>query len=249
MDEKEYFDWIDSHEDTSGYKKFARYVKTVLSSDDFQSEVVKMRKKYNIPQDGFKPQNGTYSYPPKQWEERDAKTTHKRLMKDIEHLSTKYHIPFLNGLSIFESYIFYSSKEYVTDTNGFNLCMISDLKEEYEDPFSKKIQESDNDMYPIAIRISPYASQRDILDFTKKIYKHHILPLQTRYKDKKVKIGKLRKKNEHVQKRNKFIYKNRHLPTKEISTLIRKEFGAKHIIDEGHLGKIISLERKKRKEV
>ena len=44
--------------------------------------------------------------------------------------------------------------------------------------------------------------------------------------------------------RNDLIYKNRHLPRKEIMQMVSKKFGK--ILDYGHISKIISLEKKRR---
>ena len=103
-------------------------------------------------------------------------------------------------------------------------------------------------MFPVDIRISPYASERDILDYIKKMYSFFIKPIQERYKEK-TNLGKVKNKKEIIQLRNDLIYKNRHLKLKEIMALIGEEFGNSAIIDCGYIGKIISLEKKKRKDV
>jgi hypothetical protein len=100
--------------------------------------------------------------------------------------------------------------------------------------------------YPVIIRVSPYASQREIVDFIKKSYNQYIQPIQDRYKDKELNLGKVRKKKVSIKERNDFIYENRHLPDREIMTLVYDKFGEQANIDYGCIGKIISLEDKKR---
>lgn len=134
------------------------------------------------------------------------------------------------------------------DENGYDLCLLVDLQEEAEEPFGMDIQEADNTFFPLAIRISPYATQRDILDFVKKkapMIKHE----QERYikTNKGVRIGHVKKKKERIQLRNELIYQNRNLPRKEIMRKVSDEFN--EILDYGHIGKIISLMEKKRKEL
>lgn len=98
--------------------------------------------------------------------------------------------------------------------------------------------------HPVIIRVSPYASQREIIDYIKKSYTSYIKPIQERHQDERVYLGKVRKKKQSIQKRNDFIYENRHLPRKEIMRLVTDSF--KETLDYGHIGKIVSLEKKKR---
>src|SRR3989344_8779676 len=101
-------------------------------------------------------------------------------------------------------------------------------------------------LFPIAIRISPHASLRDISEYVRK-YSRIIKEKQEKYKEKKIKIGQVKLRNRTTQERNDFIYKNQNLPIKEISALVYKKF--KQNIDHGYIGKIISLEKKSRKEL
>jgi len=97
--------------------------------------------------------------------------------------------------------------------------------------------------FPLVIRISPYASERDIVDY---ITRHYdiIKKAQSKYTNVDIRIGKVRRKDEKTSERNEFIFKNRNLPLKEIVNLVGKEFD--EVLDEGHIGKIISLENQKR---
>lgn len=101
--------------------------------------------------------------------------------------------------------------------------------------------------YPIAIRIHPDASQRVIVDFIKKNWSY-ITSLQDKYAEKNsasVKFGKT-KRDERIAERNKFIYDHRHLPAKEISSLLNEKDYPD--IDQGGILKIKSLEKKKREK-
>ena len=94
--------------------------------------------------------------------------------------------------------------------------------------------------YPIALYINPEASQRQIQDFIAKNWSF----IQAYKKDKKINI--YRKKKKQTQERNDFIYKNRHFPRKQIMMMITDKFGAENTIDYGYIGKIISIEKKRR---
>ena len=55
-------------------------------------------------------------------------------------------------------------------------------------------------------------------------------------------LGKTKKKKN--RERNDYIYENRHLPRKEIVHLVAEVYGV--VLEEGLVGKIISLEKAKR---
>lgn len=94
--------------------------------------------------------------------------------------------------------------------------------------------------FPISLSIHPDASQRDILDFIKKNW-NEIQSLQDKYVDKYKSLRNARvKTNPDIQKRNRIILKNRHLSIKEIRKLLINEG---YFLDDGHIGKIISLNR------
>lgn len=110
---------------------------------------------------------------------------------------------------------------------------------------TEKMEFIDKDTFPVMLAISPFASQRDIIEYIKKFHTNHILPIQkrSRVKFKNSPIGN-RSKDSSTRNRNDFIYKKRELPRKEIATSVAKEF--KEFLDVGHIGKIISEEKKKR---
>ena len=97
--------------------------------------------------------------------------------------------------------------------------------------------------HPVIIRVSQYASKREILDFINKAYNPKIKPVQNSYIDKSIVLKKVRGKRK--RERNDFIFKNKGFPRKIIAKLVLDEFG--EFLDVGLIGKIISLEEKKRK--
>ena len=127
------------------------------------------------------------------------------------------------------------------------MFIVSDLAQEEWDPFSIEYRENMRKLYPIAIRIRPEATKRDILDYINKMYKFEIKQLQQRYKEKSSKMGLVKKKNPIKQERDELIYQNRNLSKKEIAKLVSEEY--KEYLDVGLIGKIISIQKKKRKEV
>ena len=104
----------------------------------------------------------------------------------------------------------------------------------------------DDEIYPIGIRISPYASKRDIVDFINTIFPL-IKGMQESYKKAGIKIGKVKKKKKSIQERNVFIYENRKLSINETKRLVEEKFGES--LDYEYIGKIRSYEAKRRKKL
>ncbi len=95
---------------------------------------------------------------------------------------------------------------------------------------------------PIAVLIDSYSSENDIKKLIQGNFKA-ISSLQKKYRSSKSKIGRVRKKNELVQERNKYIYKNR--KKKGLMSSIAEKFKGQ-ILDYTHINKIIRDERQKR---
>lgn len=96
--------------------------------------------------------------------------------------------------------------------------------------------------YPIALYINPDASQRQIQDFLSNNW--NFIEMYRSQKDDKP--PKLRKKSKRTQERNDFIYENRHLPRRKIMEMLYDKNDKDFEIDYGYIGKIISLEKKRR---
>ena len=119
-----------------------------------------------------------------------------------------------------------------------------------------KINYSDS-LFPIALHISIYATKRDIIDFVEKHYADIIQPVQLSIPSEiagNKGLKNIRSRNPIIQQRNDFIYKNRLEPYKSITKLVREKFknvlpDDKTILDQGAIGKIISVENKRRHQV
>ncbi len=246
MDEEEYEKWMMALEGSSGHKKVVNYVRALVDTQEFKDFVDQIRKKYKIPVDGFKDEQRTV--PPTEWPYRHTETN-RAFSRELSRFAQKHHLHHLDGEEVIAHYVFYNELVFYSSPNSYNLCTVSDIPLEKEEPFSKETQEDDDRLFPVAIRVSPYASQRDILDFVKRAYKHEIAPTQATYKEKNVTLGKCKRRKEDIRKRNDLIYKNRHLPRKEIMHLLTDKYGSDNTLDYAYIGKIISLEKKRRKEV
>lgn len=242
-------DIIDS---TNSQKKLWDYLFGLSEEPEFQKKIRDIRGRYNLPVEGI-----------------------AEVIEEVSPFSGKKIILLPNNLDNSSPFIDEvrswikelglhlmwdeSFKYYIAYNQWFNfwsfsgLIQVEDLNHKLNGEFQFKdekeagihyVHEMVED-YPIAILINPYASQRDIIDFIKKTHKTHIEPLQNQYKHSEVKIGKIRRRNNKVLIRNKFIYENRHLSKKEIVQLVSKHFD--EILDYTYIAKIISDEDRKRK--
>jgi len=132
-------------------------------------------------------------------------------------------------LSLFSSYNDYLRIEHLPSE-------LSSRDEKFAYNHFKAVSEN----YPVVLLINPEVSQRQIQDFVSKNWEY----IQSFNKNKNVSPQRSKKKK--IQKRNDFIYENKHLPRKEIMTKVADKFGSDEILDYGYIGKIISLEKKRR---
>lgn len=219
-----------------GNRKVWNYFLDLLRDKRFQNSIASIRK-YALDNKG-KPNNK------------------EKFAKVIRNLCRSFGLDEMYWADELESYVLTNK---LPEENLSTPCIVFDrvemgedeypdgeYEEEYDDVLKEPIElESWSYSYPVILRISPYASQREIIDYVKKTYTRHIKPIQERYKDEGVYLGRVKKKKKGIQERNDFIYKNRHLPSKEIMRLLYDKFEGIDI-DYGYIGKIISMEKKKR---
>ncbi len=239
---------IEKSWNSQGRVKIANYAKEVGKSARFLARIDELRKKYDIPIKGFPPdEEGNRVLPPEDWTPRFTDKD-RQLRREVHKLCDNYGLHFLEWSAAVELVLFYNGP--LEALQGADLCMLTDLSEEAEEPYTQETQDADNLFFPIAIRISPQATQRDIIDF---IEKHAFFIKQMQeFHLKEVrgqKIGKVKKKDPKTAERNDFIYEHRHLSRKEIMHALAEKFGPDGIIDYGHISKVISLEKKRRKEL
>lgn len=209
----------------------------------FQEFILNLRGKYKIPQNGFQINGNTWSTPPTNWEYEMWETEHRQIQRAIKDFCKDQQIPSKDWEFTIEQYLFFNQMFISPEPNSHNICYITDMATK-QDSVGQELNEDLVTAYPVGLLISPYASERDVLNYVEKIFITEIVPIQKKYRKEGSFIGKSRAKNSRVQKRNDLIYKNRNLPVKQIAKLIAQE--SKEIMDEGAICKILSLERQKR---
>lgn len=239
-------------------QKMMNYLNEFIISDYFQGEIKKIRKDLSIPENG---------YPIEPKDEDAIKTL------DIFYLPTGFTMERLKNCRValreilkkfptseltvsygFFVYLVYNTFRQEIFTEGLslnNLCRLVDMREivmerEGVPEVLEETLQYMTEKHPIALYIRPETTQRDIVEYVEKIW-DYIEIYKNKYANKESRVGKTRKKNEKIKERNTFIYQNRELPRKEIMGLVAEKFG--DYMDYGHIGKVISIEKKKRKEV
>ncbi len=251
---------------TSAETKLFNYIKKLLEDPSFRNELDNVRKTSGIPENGFKRIYINKKYKTKKFkhlktpEELGYEFDNKKFNQAMDNVFEKYGISeglagswttLLRSIVLYNSYEF---EDYYSTYGSMVYGMIdvidlsSMLSQNYEDePAEDRINllEEYTDSKPVAILINPYATQRDILDFVKKLYKTSISPILNSYKKNDIALGKKRKSNDRTENRNRLIYENRHLPKKELIHLVSKEY--KEVLEQSYLNTIIRKEKEKRK--
>ncbi len=255
---------------TQGFRKLWNYFLDIVKSNYFQNKIINIRKRYKIPEKGFNTEKTYYAvkdglmekdYKKNAikineydiWQGEDIKRTEmaeKVIANETDKICKKYGLHYLDWGEVIEQYVYFNKlpkdNPQFPHSNSYNLCAITDLAELAEEPFGKQLTRADNDIFPIAIRLSPYATERDIIDYVKKM-SPQIKKYQKQYIKPDIKIGKIKKKKPAIQERNDFIYNNKKLSLNETKELVEKKFGES--LDYEYIGKIRSEETKRRKEV
>lgn len=168
------------------------------------------------------------------------------------------------GLDIFgeafEYILFYNSVEPMFDFGYASFCEVYDLKnltQMGKGLYSNRAEDRSKELSwaffdseiaptkPVAIFIHPYMSERDVIDYIKKMYKVAILPIQEKYQKKHIKLQGVRTKSKHKKTRNQFIFEHKDKPIKDLVSLIATEY--KQIMDYTYVQTIIRTETEKRK--
>jgi len=223
-----------------GPKKIINDFIRFINSYSFKEEIIFLRKKYKIPKSGLnlvtrpntkKIEEVTVLIPGK-WGRDKHISCGIRL--DLKKVTNYFPLHGPEWDDIFCTYLFYNyipEKYMKKHLLKENLCKIVDLKSEFDeyDTISfinlLKNEKEKCEVYPIAIKITPYASRNVIVDFIKQNLKF-IEALQKKYKDPSATLGKTRSRV--ASKKHDFIYKNKSKLRKTIAELTDKKFGGNH---------------------
>lgn len=256
---------------TRGEKKILLQFERFIETNTFRQEVERIRSLLKLPVNGIEPTEKDLknlsnrfripdNFPIKKLNnnEHPIRILNVEIRKIINSLpiDSIYFSSLVRYYILFNKFFYDELKNFESRFHSENVCELEDAQEGLPDgdPYFNiraylEMMETKLGRYPIALRIHPEASQRDIVEYIKKHWPE-IKFYQDRHVDKNKKASfknSKTKENPWKKERRDFIYKNRHLPLKEIMHLVTVKFGSARNIDCGHIGKIISLENKRRK--
>ncbi len=230
---------------SQGYRKLLNSFEDFTKKEEFQEFILGLREKYKIPPNGFLIKGSTWTTPPKEWISEIWSVEHREVQTVIKEFCENQQIPSKDWKFVIEQYLFFNKIFLSQEPNSHNLCYVTDISTK-KDSLGQDLTKDLILAYPVGLLISPYASKRDILDYIEHIFTTEIKPLQEKYENEDSFIGKSRQKMTLTKKRANLVWENQDKPLKEIAELIKTVLGTD--IDVGAVGKLLSLERKKRKK-
>ncbi len=241
---EEWVAYLEKLADSSAYKRVWNYFLYLAKTDDFIEVISKLRMKYRIPPQGYS-LPGVHFGKPDEWRSITDPLAERKFDKEIRKICSKFGLHFVPWEDNVLHYVFYNEIfQFLNEAHSRVLCIHEDTWCLKDEPFPEDMREADDKFYPWSIRYSPYASERDIIDFVRRTYKREIKPAQEHYIEKNhlPNIARFRKRT--AQERDDFIYQNRNLTQKKIRVLVKEKFNVS--LDYPYIGKIISRERKRR---
>lgn len=226
--------------ESQSFQKVSQYLFSIRDKAQFQRIVAVLREEFEIPPSGFafklKDKNGL----PRGWVVRRQKKRMAIFEELVAALCELYGFDSANWMTCFRFFVLFDTFELRSDFE-YDLIIVH--------PFTAKNVVQMERAYPVVLRISPYASLRDIQSYISLVYSSEIKPIQNKYLDPSIKIGKIRSQNARVRERNRFIYENQRLPRRELMRLVNDKYAPDYYVDYAYVAKIIAMENKRRKEV
>jgi hypothetical protein len=254
-------------------QKVINALEIFLESSKFQKDIYELRKEIDMPPDGLPFPNReeivnekNLFYFPKEFVTKEGARKVILKMRKITKAFPIHNLEVDLGFKIYFYHHLYEKEVFASGLWLNNVCKLVEARNEFLEycgdilleEYKNKIenfyllypehQDELTSTYPIALYIHPNASQRDVVQYVRStwpVFEYY----RKQFKNKNSLIGKVKTKRESIKKRNEFIYKHKHLPRKEIMKQLVDHFGADQAIDYAYIGKIISLETKRRKNM
>lgn len=240
---------------TQAQKKMSTYLCSLAFNQDFLGGVVDIRKKFSLPEGGFKEDLANeFDFIEKLPVYTSESGNEESFDFEVQVLASRFDIahPWFHEITryvLYNDFFFSTTSPFIDVIDMFEIQneRSGDYWEDDErdgDTIVADIVHSITSAFPIGIFISPHATRNDIIDYIEKQYKREIEPLQAKYRDGDTKIGKVRGRSRDIQERNAFICKNQHLPKKELVSIVNKKYSTN--LEYSYVSKIIREKCKKR---
>lgn len=238
--------------------KIKSYFESFIRKEEILEKILLLRKEINIPRKGFPLKKNALEeikefsifYFPVKLPIEERKVLFRKINKGIKEIAKAFDFQNSNLLFLLKIFLYHNRvpEQLFERLNTNGNCAVrnqrSDFLEISEDKYLRYL-EKETQNYPVSINLTSFASQRNILDFVKRNWAI-IEYFQKENLPKTSTLKRIKRRKPSIQKRDDFIYKNKHLPLKEIRALLAKK---KLFLDDGLISKIISLEKKRRKKV
>lgn len=244
-DKKKYFRY---RSDVKADNRMATYFEYVLYTDEFQSEVKKIRHEFDIPEKGIEghPTSTDSKDPDEIYRHTDFDIPERldtfKFMDVISELCNKFGFDSDTWLTLFSEYIVFGGYD---SFNFGKSHAIYNINNDSKKNFSLSAEYSKT--YPIAILIDPYTSLTELKDILDKRYKDTIEPMQIKLRDPQSKMLNVRKTKKGLIDIYNFIKNNINLSTTEIAGKINRKFKPKIEWERTRVNKIIR-QKKYRKD-
>lgn len=241
---------------TQAQKKMSAYLRSLAFNQGFLGGVVDIRKKFSLPEDGFKEDLvNEFDFIEKLPIYTSENGNEESFDFEVQVLASRFDItlPWFHEIT---RYVLYNDFFFSTTSPFIDVIDMFEIQNEISgdfwgdderggDTIVADIAHNITATFPIGIFISPHATRNDIIDYIEKKYKREIEPLQAKYRDSNTKIGKVRGRSRDTQERNEFICKNKELPVEELVSLVNGKYGKS--LDYTYINRIIRENCKKRK--
>jgi hypothetical protein len=233
---------------THGFQVLWRHVQDTIATTAFQRQIAQMRSQYSIPAEGFStPESGSWRHPLEAWKHSHTDDGRK-ILNDIRTqlavICREHHLLPRDWTDIIESYLFYNKLLLDIAPGARNLCFVADATTG-KDGLGRDVDDEIKQTFPAALYISPYASERDVIDYVKKVFMPEIKRIQDAHRKPGVSIGKTRKRKSIVRKRNESMHQNRSSSDKKIAQIVRENHSDAPL-KPGSINKTLSREKKRR---
>ncbi|OHA47714.1 MAG: hypothetical protein A2541_02070 [Candidatus Taylorbacteria bacterium RIFOXYD2_FULL_36_9] len=248
-------------------QKILNFLDDYIKSDYFQTKVLELRAEIGMPPEGFvisdddleKIIKSKMSFFNTVDSNKVSRENQKKVRLALRKIRANFPVDNIDVGLAFELYFYYNKclkKMFEEAVLLDNLCKLVPARSEFFEysadvkDFWNMYIDHQNDLtqkYPLALYISSSATQRDVVEYVRKIWN-----LFTEYGKEyanTTKVGKVKRKDDFIKERNELIWANRSLSRRKIMELLTDTYGADKTEDVGYIGKIISMERKRRKDV
>ncbi len=240
---------------SQGRKQMLNHLADEFKRHEFQDWVTQLRTKFDINPKDYLLTDNVSPFLPKKWKyfqnaEKQKELSaekQKELSDAIETKAQELGLHRLDGSEIIQGYVFYNHIESPFWSTAHHLCIIEDLVEAKLHPLTTEIQNDDDRMYPVAIRLNPEATITTVRDFLDTHWQEIQEYLEV-YKDNRLGFGGKKMRNDTIRQRDELVYElyqKRH-SQKEIATQVNKKYPKNPVYMET-VPKIVSAEKMARK--